>query len=589
VKAERTDVLIRTGSPAAPDWYEVDAYVYGENIAATRSLDVTGDEPKYRDTWAVTHVPTGMAFVHGLPLRVARALADRLATLGLNSVESEDPDQAADELKRLGGATMVEWVQERGSREKTSIPATVKALKTLTPAKAKKEIERARGQIRTAEARAEERQAKARAKEAAKRLKATIAAFKPSFWMHTTDVHWQSPKVFLTRERGPYASDRAHERVGGCTGTFTLVHGMDGDYQVSFQGYSPDKKGHGGPMSMNCMFIIDNTETLGRAKRAAQKVIASVLSPPPVHPSSTVGSGLAPKEVFYAVGTDDARKDNWRIFESVKPGQAVEVASLNMHGVFKVKKKDRKRLTLQLQPQAKGLPKGLARLTQSASARYYDTHPDEFFPGADLDLEFEIHSGPGKGKFHPLRFVRIVGGAPAEIGRPKKPARAAKRKPGRRRPPTPKPDVAPVEVDFLAAVARAERGGNPYAPPSDEELRAHLRRQIGDHERVYVELHQHAEAAVFAQAELVLTQREHDKRPSARTANRIESLESTVETNAAYVEGGLQQIGNAFGDSVEASFRRRLHEDLAGPREVRGRTMATGQSVLPGFWPRGEP
>jgi hypothetical protein len=588
VKAERTDVLIRTGSPADPDWYEVDAYVYGENIAATRGLSVVGEKPAYLDTWVVTHVPTGLAFVQGLPLRVARALADRLATLGLNSVESEDPDQAAAELQRLGGATMVEWVRERGTREKTSIPATVKALKTLTPSKAKKDIERARTRLQKDEAKAEKQQAKARAKEEAKRVKAKIAAFKPSFWLHTTDVHWQSPKVFLTREREPYASDRAHERVGGCTGTFTLVHGMDGDYQVSFMGYSPDKKGHGGPMTMNCQFIIDNTDTLAQAKRAAQKVIASVLSPPPVHPAA-VGSPLAPKEVFHALGTDDARRDSWKVFESVKRGQLVEVASLSMHGIFKVKKKDRKRLTLQLEPQAKGLPKGLARFTQSASATYYDTHPDEFFPGADLDLEFEIHSGPGKGKFHPLRLVRIVGGPPAEIGRPKKPAKGAKRKPSRRHPPKPKPEAAPVEVDFLAAVARAERGGNPYAPPSDEELRAHLRRQIGDPERVYVELHRHAEAAIFAQAELVLTQREHDKRPSARTANRIDTLEGVVGNNSAYVEGGLQQIGSAFGNSVEASFRRRLHEDLAGPREVRGRVAATGQAVLPGFWPRGEP
>ena len=104
---ERADIDVRLWDG---DWYEVDGYIVGETIAATRTL--TPGKKTYRPEWSVTHMPTGFTVLALVPKAVALAYAERLVALGYDRVHETDPGKAADELGH-GLGKMAGEVHER--------------------------------------------------------------------------------------------------------------------------------------------------------------------------------------------------------------------------------------------------------------------------------------------------------------------------------------------------------------------------------------------------------------------------------------------------------------------------------------------
>lgn len=110
--------------------FEVDGYRVGDTIAATRTLN--DDYKTYAREWSVTHVPTGLAFLAGVPKGVAVAYADRLVELGYDHVHETDPDKVPDEL----GPGLGAMATAIGARGHLKVKDLVAYVQKLTPAKA---------------------------------------------------------------------------------------------------------------------------------------------------------------------------------------------------------------------------------------------------------------------------------------------------------------------------------------------------------------------------------------------------------------------------------------------------------------------
>ena len=137
--------------------FEVDGYMVGDTIAATRTLNA--DYKTYAKAWSVTHVPTGLSLLAAVPRAVALAYADRLVELGYDRVHEADPEKAADELGpglgRMAAAIYLGLEQHPPGKKapvvalaKKLTPAMAKKLPAVTPLP-KKRKKRRRGTRRT--------------------------------------------------------------------------------------------------------------------------------------------------------------------------------------------------------------------------------------------------------------------------------------------------------------------------------------------------------------------------------------------------------------------------------------------------------
>jgi hypothetical protein len=83
------------------------------------------------------------------------------------------------------------------------------------------------------------------------------------------------------------------------------------------------------------------------------------------------------RDLFFAVGTDESRRINWTIWHSVGPGSRVVVATL-----------DRVLDAIVLSRPHAGRQFKLT-MSKSASAGYFDRHPEEWYPGGDRDVDLD--------------------------------------------------------------------------------------------------------------------------------------------------------------------------------------------------------
>jgi hypothetical protein len=95
-------------------------------------------------------------------------------------------------------------------------------------------------------------------------------------------------------------------------------------------------------------------------------------------------------ELFYAVGTDSGRRIAWAIWQSAEPGSRVVIATLSY--VIEATVAER---PMAVKPETEIMVLEYAgrrldlKMFKSASAGYYDRHPDEWFPGADRDVSLD--------------------------------------------------------------------------------------------------------------------------------------------------------------------------------------------------------
>jgi hypothetical protein len=101
-------------------------------------------------------------------------------------------------------------------------------------------------------------------------------------------------------------------------------------------------------------------------------------------------SSEAALALFHAVGTDSGRRIDWAIWHSVEPGSRVVIATLSY--VLEAVVAERPRAT-KAEAETMVLEHAGRRLRltmfKSASAGYYDRHPEEWFPGADRDVSID--------------------------------------------------------------------------------------------------------------------------------------------------------------------------------------------------------
>jgi len=94
--------------------------------------------------------------------------------------------------------------------------------------------------------------------------------------------------------------------------------------------------------------------------------------------------------LFHAVGTDSGRRRNWAIWQAAEPGSRIAIATLTE--VFEATVIERPRVT---KPETSVMVIEHAgrrlelKLYKSASAGYWDRHPEEWFPGADRDVSLD--------------------------------------------------------------------------------------------------------------------------------------------------------------------------------------------------------
>lgn len=138
--------------------FEAPAYAVTQTLAVNHDLFIDDDgDVAYRDTWNVTHMPTGWAVLRSLPSKgVAMAAAELLAEAGLDGVTTADPQRASAAFVRGELARWKRWIAEIAlstGRAAGQSPAQIEAA-------LRREIRRgARGEVRPSPRRAETRRA----------------------------------------------------------------------------------------------------------------------------------------------------------------------------------------------------------------------------------------------------------------------------------------------------------------------------------------------------------------------------------------------------------------------------------------------
>ncbi len=96
------------------------------------------------------------------------------------------------------------------------------------------------------------------------------------------------------------------------------------------------------------------------------------------------------RDLFFAVGTDESRRIDWAIWQSAVPGSRIVVATLSRVVVATVAERP-----LPTEPETEVMVLEHAgrrlklKMYKSASAGYYDQHPEEWFPGGDRDVDLD--------------------------------------------------------------------------------------------------------------------------------------------------------------------------------------------------------
>ena len=95
-------------------------------------------------------------------------------------------------------------------------------------------------------------------------------------------------------------------------------------------------------------------------------------------------------ELFYAVGTDEARRIDWMIWQGARPGLRVIVATLNRvveARVISSPQATAPEVEVMLLEHAGRRLK--LKAYRSASSGYWDRHPEERYPGCDRDYDLD--------------------------------------------------------------------------------------------------------------------------------------------------------------------------------------------------------
>lgn len=95
-------------------------------------------------------------------------------------------------------------------------------------------------------------------------------------------------------------------------------------------------------------------------------------------------------ELFFAVGTDESRRIDWAIWHSAEPGSRVVVATLDrvLDAIVLSRPQAVEPETEVMMLEHAGRQFKLT-MSKSASAGYYDRHPEEWFHGADRDIDLD--------------------------------------------------------------------------------------------------------------------------------------------------------------------------------------------------------
>jgi hypothetical protein len=98
----------------------------------------------------------------------------------------------------------------------------------------------------------------------------------------------------------------------------------------------------------------------------------------------------AARDLFHAVGTSESRRIDWAIWHSAEPGSRVVIATLSY--VIEATVAERA-MAVKPETEIMQLEHAGRRLEltmfKSASAGYWDRHPDERFPGCDRDVSLD--------------------------------------------------------------------------------------------------------------------------------------------------------------------------------------------------------
>ncbi len=144
----KVDLDIKAGYPALgreEGVFEVPADQVTETLAVNKDLliDDEGDVD-YRKTWNVTHIPTGMAMVRGLPSKkAAKAVAKILEGSGYGAITTDDPKQLAREASNLGLRDLKLWLRDQADRSRSTETFVDKLEKQARAAEPSKPLPRA--------------------------------------------------------------------------------------------------------------------------------------------------------------------------------------------------------------------------------------------------------------------------------------------------------------------------------------------------------------------------------------------------------------------------------------------------------------
>lgn len=94
--------------------FHAPAYAVTQTLAINHDLLIDGDgDVAYRNTWNVTHMPTGWAVLRSLPSKgVATAAAELLAAAGLDGITTSDPRAASAAFVRGQLAKWKRWIAD---------------------------------------------------------------------------------------------------------------------------------------------------------------------------------------------------------------------------------------------------------------------------------------------------------------------------------------------------------------------------------------------------------------------------------------------------------------------------------------------
>ena len=103
--------------------FEIPVLQVTDTFGVNQGLDLDDEgEVEYRKTWNVTHIPTGWAFIRGLPSQgSAKAAAEIFDAMGFGEITTDDAPTMIKEVEKRGGiANIKAWVHEQVAKSKSS-------------------------------------------------------------------------------------------------------------------------------------------------------------------------------------------------------------------------------------------------------------------------------------------------------------------------------------------------------------------------------------------------------------------------------------------------------------------------------------